>query len=197
MYQYFAGVLLSASLSTCPEEAEMRGSLRVICHPHQIEQLRTLELNKTILEKEEETETQSLTTRKPTTTTARLSSTSITTTTTTTTATTTTTTSTTTTSTTTTTSVTTSQELVQCYSCGSLLSSETSDCAEFDPEDPAQRVTCGPGEACLYYAWQLPTQHTGQSSLLTADLSTPGTRLLGALGLFAVHRGSFNNFFPL
>ena len=43
---------------------------------------------------------------------------------------------------------------VQCYSCGSLFSSVSSDCEIFNSQDERQRVTCGQGEACLFYAWR-------------------------------------------
>lgn len=49
---------------------------------------------------------------------------------------------------------------VQCYSCGSLFSSVSSDCEIFNPSDASQRATCGLGEACLYYAWKVSDSNT-------------------------------------
>ena len=43
---------------------------------------------------------------------------------------------------------------VECFTCGSLFSTEGPDCPQFDSSDPAQRKTCQLGEACLYYSWQ-------------------------------------------
>ena len=52
---------------------------------------------------------------------------------------------------------------VQCYSCGSLFSSVSSDCDVFDPQDERQQVTCQEGEACLFYAWQVNINKTGRN----------------------------------
>ena len=52
------------------------------------------------------------------------------------------------------TSVTGGARSVECFTCGSLYSTEAPDCPQFDPADPAQRRTCQQGEACLYYSWQ-------------------------------------------
>jgi len=45
--------------------------------------------------------------------------------------------------------------LTKCYSCGSLFSSDTSDCKSFDENDKSQKVTCKYGDACLLYAWKI------------------------------------------
>ena len=54
---------------------------------------------------------------------------------------------------------------VQCYSCGSLFSSVSSECAEFDPSEEDQRVRCEPGQACLFYSWRVNTSNTGEIML--------------------------------
>ena len=41
---------------------------------------------------------------------------------------------------------------LQCFTCGSLLEPDKE--CRFNPSDPGQRRTCGPGEACLYYSWR-------------------------------------------
>ena len=43
---------------------------------------------------------------------------------------------------------------VQCWSCGSLFSTDAPDCSSFNSRDPAQVQTCAQGEACLYYSWK-------------------------------------------
>ena len=42
---------------------------------------------------------------------------------------------------------------VKCFTCGSLFSTDAPDCDTFDPANPAQRTTCGPDEACLWYSF--------------------------------------------
>ena len=59
----------------------------------------------------------------------------------------------------------TAEDRVRCYSCGSLFSSVSSDCEIFNSADERQRVTCGQGEACLFYAWRVSDSNTGLSQL--------------------------------
>ena len=50
---------------------------------------------------------------------------------------------------------------LQCFSCGSLFSAASAPCATFDPAEAEQRAECGPGEACLLYAWRVSHNNTG------------------------------------
>ena len=43
---------------------------------------------------------------------------------------------------------------VECFTCGSLFSTDAPECPQFDPTDPNQRQTCEVGEACLFYSWK-------------------------------------------
>ena len=51
--------------------------------------------------------------------------------------------------------------LTRCYSCGSLFSSDSSDCAQFDKTAEDQQMTCKAGDACLLYAWKVSEKETG------------------------------------
>ena len=50
---------------------------------------------------------------------------------------------------------------LQCFTCGSLL--EPDKACDFNPSDPGQRKTCGPGEACLFYSWRSSIEDPEQS----------------------------------
>ena len=50
---------------------------------------------------------------------------------------------------------------LQCFTCGSLL--EPDKACDFNPSDPGQRKTCGPGEACLFYSWRSSIKDPEQS----------------------------------
>ena len=51
--------------------------------------------------------------------------------------------------------------LTRCYSCGSLFSSDATDCPTFDATSADQQVTCKYGDACLFYAWKISEKETG------------------------------------
>ena len=50
---------------------------------------------------------------------------------------------------------------LQCFTCGSLL--EPDKVCDFNPSDPGQRKTCGPGEACLFYSWRSSAEDPEQN----------------------------------
>ena len=56
--------------------------------------------------------------------------------------------------------------LTRCYSCGSLFSSDSSDCAQFDKTAEDQQMTCKAGDACLLYAWKVSEKETGAYNTL-------------------------------
>ena len=60
--------------------------------------------------------------------------------------------------------------LTRCYSCGSLFSSDSSDCAAFNQNNADQQVTCKFGDACLYYAWKVSEKETGWQKYLKFQL---------------------------
>ena len=67
---------------------------------------------------------------------------------------------------------------LQCFTCGSLLEPDKE--CDFDPSDPGQRKTCGPGEACLFYSWRSSATDPEQSlrecfstSVLLGSITSP------------------------
>ena len=68
---------------------------------------------------------------------------------------------------------------VQCWSCGSLFSTDAPDCDAFNSLDPAQVKTCDPGEACLYYSWRKSATETSvirecfPTSILLGSIESP------------------------
>jgi len=65
---------------------------------------------------------------------------------------------------------------VQCYTCGSLYSTDAPDCPQFDPKDPAQSKECDIGEACLYYSWR-----TSNTDISVIRECFPTSILLGSI----------------
>ena len=45
------------------------------------------------------------------------------------------------------------QKRLKCFSCGSLFNRDSPPCAQFDPADREQVMTCNEGEACMLYTW--------------------------------------------
>ena len=68
---------------------------------------------------------------------------------------------------------------MQCWSCGSLFSTDAPDCDAFNSLDPAQVKTCDPGEACLYYSWRKSATETSvirecfPTSILLGSIESP------------------------
>ena len=67
---------------------------------------------------------------------------------------------------------------LQCFTCGSLLEPDKE--CDFNPSDPSQRKTCGPGEACLLYSWRSsagdPAQHLREcfsTQVLLGSITSP------------------------
>jgi len=46
------------------------------------------------------------------------------------------------------------QRRLKCYSCGSLFNRDSPQCAEFNPGNGNQVMTCNEGEACMLYTWK-------------------------------------------
>ena len=46
------------------------------------------------------------------------------------------------------------QRRLKCFSCGSLFNRDSPHCAEFDPSNGEQVMTCNEGEACMLYTWK-------------------------------------------
>ena len=54
------------------------------------------------------------------------------------------------------------QRRLKCFSCGSLFNRDSPDCAEFDPNNEEQVMTCNEGEACMLYTWKKSRTEIGE-----------------------------------
>ena len=76
------------------------------------------------------------------------------------------------------------QRRLKCYSCGSLFNRDSPQCAEFNPGNGNQVMTCNEGEACMLYTWKKSRTEIGEKLLTVQALPSTISRLIQGMFLY-------------